>query len=186
MDTDDRTRYLSPNMAQSHHTRTRSFKSRPRPKETEEEGMRPRRNSMPSQPRNNRLSSSFNDLLKEKDNSQEDSSLRRVRSFKTTSKGGVVNRGDSYKRKSYKEIIGPGGTYKDENTDPQSNQHHDRLPSQTSDTSQGSGTGDSSGSSSEQTGFTVVVLGPPGVGKTSLISQFMTSEYVAYEAGSSK
>jgi polynucleotide 5'-kinase involved in rRNA processing len=95
--------------------------------------------------------------------------LCRVRSFKTTSKGRIVNRGDSIKRKTQKENLHTN------NTLPQDREvRHD--------------TGKKRSSSSEfelvqtqktQSGnYTAIVLGPAGVGKTLLATQFMTSEYI--------
>ncbi|KAK3086067.1 hypothetical protein FSP39_012996 [Pinctada imbricata] len=185
---DHREQFLSPDAASghshyqqnhqnhhSHHHRTRSFKARSRAKESDDVYERPRRNSMPSHCRQH-LSSSYNDLL-EKDNSDNDESLRRVRSFKMTSKG-VVNRGDSYKKKPQRErnLSSVGLIMTDENTDPATNGHvietlrTDKVAIRIKT--------DDVDNRPMPDNFTVVVLGPPGVGKASLTSQFMTSEFI--------
>lgn len=165
-------RFLSPDSAANiHHARTRSFKSRSRTRETEDAECydRPRRNSMPSRARNQLLSSSYNDLFENTENEQPQS-LRRVRSFKTTSRG-VVNRGDSYKKKTSKEVIASGGTVRDENSE---------LQCLESPRNGGSPTPQISTTSCDDMPkyYQVVVLGADGVGKTALTDQFMTSEYI--------
>ena len=185
---DYREQFLSPDAATSHHHhhyqqnhhqnhhhhRSRSFKTRSRAKEADDIAYdRPRRNSMPSQC-HQKLSSSYNDLLGKEDTNHD--SLRRVRSFKTTSKGGVVNRGDSYKKRPHKDRnLSCVGLVYDENLDPTANgQTVDSMKNEIAIQIKTADGNVSSASSS----YTVVVLGPPGVGKTSLTSQFMTSEYI--------
>ncbi|XP_033754847.1 GTP-binding protein REM 1-like [Pecten maximus] len=164
-------RFLSPDSAVNiHHTRTRSFKSRSRTRDIEDPDCcdRPRRNSMPSRARHQILSSSFNDLFDNTENEQPQS-LRRVRSFKTTSRG-VVNRGDSYKKKSSNEILASGGTVRDESSELQSLDNHSNSPTPRISTS--------TSSDDAPKCYQVVVLGSDGVGKTALTDQFMTSEYI--------
>lgn len=164
--------FLSPNALEEetgHHTRSRSFKGRPRPKEHEEHEFRPRRNSMPSHPHPRRgVSPSPNTDPTE----SEESSLCRVRSFKTTSKGGIVNRGDSVKRKAQKDHI---------HVHPTNSVPHDaearRAPG-VRHTSSSDVECKCQNEENENGVFTVVVLGPAGVGKTLLTTQFMTSEYI--------
>lgn len=91
--------------------------------------------------------------------------LYRVRSFETTSKG-IINRGDSFKSKSSNSIVSSGSSTTD----------HGRLSRSPSVNSQGS-TEASLDSAGCQL-FRVCVLGSPGVGKTALMQQFMTSEYI--------
>lgn len=108
------------------------------------------------------LSSSYTDLEKEKEN---EDALRRVRSFKTTSKGALVNRGDSFKRKSQKDRLllnAPSPRLDNGNSVQNNNQ---QVTVTLTD-------------KSYNPPYRVVMLGPGGVGKTSLTHQFMTSEYI--------
>ncbi|XP_060062721.1 GTP-binding protein GEM-like [Ylistrum balloti] len=164
-------RFLSPDSAVGiHHTRARSFKSRSRTRDIEDSDYceRPRRNSMPSRARHQILSSSFNDLFDNTENEQPQS-LRRVRSFKTTSRG-VVNRGDSYKKKSSKDVLASGVTIRDENPELQNLDNHSNRSTPKISTS--------TCSDDIPKYYQVVVLGSDGVGKTALTDQFMTSEYI--------
>lgn len=102
----------------------------------------------------------------------EESSLCRVRSFKTTSKGGIVNRGDSVKRKAQKDHIHVHPT----NSVPQDAEAR-RAPG-VRHASFSDVECKCQNEESENEVFTVVVLGPAGVGKTLLTTQFMTSEYI--------
>ena len=151
--------------------RSSSFAHRMRPNLLEiqdESGQR--RHSMPSP---NRLSISFNDIR----SSEQDETLRRVRSFKTTAKG-MVNNGDVFSTKDSGSIVWSGCTITGDNIDltfetktpPQSRK---RTPSTTS---QDSGTGYSLSSSGAPSYFRVLVLGSPGVGRTALTNQFMSSD----------
>ncbi|KAJ8302583.1 hypothetical protein KUTeg_018979, partial [Tegillarca granosa] len=124
-----------------------------------------RRGSLPaSSPNLLAISTSYDDVRENREN--KDTSIRRVRSFKTTPKG-VVNRGDSFRKKGarcgqYTRASPPKN--KDEACDP--------TPVQTV----------FSVTPDEPTSyFKVLVLGAPGVGKTSLSQQFMTSEYTAFD-----
>ncbi|XP_030768143.1 GTP-binding protein REM 1 isoform X2 [Sitophilus oryzae] len=92
---------------------------------------------------------------------EEDEDSYRLRSFSFTSKG-IVNRGDSFRRRRSRSnslcppAMGCGGA---------------QTPSPILDNHL-----------TEVSNYTVALLGAPGVGKTALISQFMTSECInAYE-----
>jgi len=96
--------------------------------------------------------------------------LRRVRSFKTTSKG-LVNRGDSFKSRksesiSYKQLNGVNNGVQNANVEKIANKNYiipKVVMTQTDD---------------QQRYFRVLMLGSGGVGKTSIIDQFMTSEFL--------
>lgn len=85
----------------------------------------------------------------------EDEDSYRLRSFSLTSKG-IINRGDSFRRRrSRSNSLAP--------TDPEGEEKNS-VPAK------------------EITSYTVAILGARGVGKTALISQFMTSECInAYD-----
>lgn len=100
----------------------------------------------------------------------EESSLCRVRSFKTTSKGGIVNRGDSVKRKAQKDHMHA--------TNSVSHDAEGRRASGVRHASSSDIENNCQNEENENGVFTVVVLGPAGVGKTLLTTQFMTSEYI--------
>lgn len=88
--------------------------------------------------------------------------FQRVRSFKLTSKG-LVNHGDSFRNRERSKLSTSSGSFK-------SNKRQ-RLPSETSiDT-------DSSGSYTNEY-YRIAILGAHSVGKTALMNQFMTSEYI--------
>ncbi|XP_062615989.1 GTP-binding protein GEM-like [Saccostrea cucullata] len=159
-------RFLSPNVAEDHghHTRSRSFKGRPRPKEHEEHEFRPRRNSMPSHHHTHR-GPSPNNITTDGDEEESKGALCRVRSFKTTSKGGIVNRGDSVKRNRHKDHLHVSDSFSSSDTEVRHVSSSD-LECVVRD------------EETENVPFTVVVLGPAGVGKTLLTTQFMTSEYI--------
>ena len=165
---------LSPNSVP--HGRSCSFRNRPRPKLLNVDIDRPRRSSLPS-PSANLLSVSFDDIRGNKENSEP---LRRVRSFKTTSKGGVINRGDSFKRSSHSvnstgsAVVSESGAILNGNSG-----SRQRI---NSTNSKDSGTAESTSSSAPIPAvYKVAILGDKGVGKTSLTNQFMTSEFVAFE-----
>jgi hypothetical protein len=112
---------------------------------------RPRTSSMPSRPK--RPST----LVLRQHDSEEDvfQPLQRVRTFSSSDKGGIVNRGDSFKRK----IPSTAGSSR-----------HSSVTSQ-----------DDSSVCSSEAPCSVLVMGPVGVGKSSLIQQFTTSEYMGGE-----
>ena len=104
------------------------------------------------------------------DDSLRNGGLRRVRSFKTTSKGGVVNRGDSFKKKSAVSLRTAGSNV----TGSQQKLH----------TQQSSGSGGSAAASAPvPTYYRVMMMGGAGVGKSLIAKQFMTSDYVGGAMG---
>ncbi|XP_045192092.2 GTP-binding protein REM 1-like [Mercenaria mercenaria] len=157
------------------HGRSCSFRNRPRPKLLDVDLDRPRRSSLPSPVRSQHLSVSFEDINRRETTQQP---LQRVRSFKTTSKGGIVNRGDSFKRSS-NSINSTGSAIV--NTDNAVNSGPSNRPRANSTHSKESANAESIASSSETQIYKVAMLGDKGVGKTSLTNQFMTSEFVAFE-----
>lgn len=145
------------------HGRSCSFRNRPRPKLLNVDTDRPRRSSLPS-PSANLLSVTL-------DRESAGQPLQRVRSFKTTSKGGIINRGDSFKR-STNSINSQGSVV---TSDVAQTRHRDSVHSKASSS------GDSAESSTGPMVYKVAMLGEKGVGRTSLTNQFMTSEFVAFE-----
>ncbi|XP_059166719.1 GTP-binding protein REM 1-like, partial [Physella acuta] len=150
------------------HSRSSSFKNRPRPKLNIdiELAQRPRTNSLP----NAYLPLPEQFLLPEK------CGIQRVRSFKTTSKG-LVNHGDSYK-KSTNSLMSSGSaasiteantklprrpSWVSDDSAPESEESHPQAPSVVCP--------------SNIHLYRVLMMGAPGVGKTALTRQFMTSEY---------
>ena len=130
-----------------------------------DEGSGMRRHSMPPSPF--RLSLSSNDLRNHE-------VLRRVRSFKTTSKG-VVNSGDIVRKRGSVSLNVTSGltitSSESELTSPTLTRP--RLASTASQASSAEHSYTSSGSPSY---YRVLVLGSSGVGKSALINQFMSSE----------
>lgn len=151
------------------HTRSSSFRNRPRPKLLNVDSDRPRRSSLPS-PSANFLSVTIDAINAHRENNGQP--LQRVRSFKTTSKGGIINRGDSFKRSS-NSINSQGSVITTENA--QNRQRENSVHSKASSSD------DSAVSSIEPTVYKVAMLGDKGVGKASLTNQFTTSEFVAFE-----
>ncbi|KAJ8302698.1 hypothetical protein KUTeg_019094 [Tegillarca granosa] len=132
----------------------------------------PRRNSMPQSSRHY-LGSSYNDLQTRGLDNDNEAPLLRVRSFTLTSKG-IVNKGDSFRRGSTASILSTSSC----KTDDTSQSADNSRPRLLSDAS-----ADSTGTGSFELGFStsyheVCVLGANGVGKTSLIKQFTTSDYI--------
>lgn len=118
------------------------------------------------------LSVSYEDVSRGKP----DANLRRVRSFKTTSKG-VVNRGDSFRKKGAR----CGGLGKESpprgltpNVSPHLSATPRLAPAPVMDGDQNSSY------------YKIVALGAPGVGKTAITQQFMTSEYIAFDSSMGK
>jgi Rad/Gem-related GTP binding protein 1 len=99
-------------------------------------------------------------------------SLRRVRSFKTTSKG-LINRGDSLKLNISGVHNSPGLRKKTIDAEPsikdicQHSVDHVEIPNVVSEND-----------SCFQGYFRVLITGAEGVGKSSIIDQFMTSEFL--------
>ncbi|KAL3860186.1 hypothetical protein ACJMK2_010344 [Sinanodonta woodiana] len=159
-------------------SRTSSFKNHPRPKLLDVEIDVTRRRSLPSPTSSsNLLSVSFDNTESVLVNEENGKPLRRVRSFKTTSKG-IINRGDSFK-KSTNSISSTGSAYIPDtiSVEQRCSKSRSRINSAES---KDSGTAVST-SSSCPAQYRIVIIGAPGVGKTSLANQFMTSEYVAFE-----
>ncbi|XP_048244689.1 GTP-binding protein RAD-like [Haliotis rufescens] len=144
------------------HSRSCSFRNRQKPssKELEVQPAMVRRNSMPLVKPN---------LLEVPDQGAGDQSpgkgtkLTRVRSFKTTSKG-VINRGDSFKKKSTHSLMSTGAV-----GDGNRNRTH----------SGGRGQDPQVGNAGGY--YKVITLGGTGVGKSTLCRQFMTSEFTGFE-----
>lgn len=127
---------------------------------------------MPSHPRRGASPSPVMISNEEEEEGEKDSTLCRVRSFKTTSKGGIVNRGDSVKRKAQRDQLhmhstNSGHTDNEEGYDPGVRHASFADVQYTCQKDE-----------NQTEAFTVVVLGPAGVGKTLLTTQFMTSEYI--------
>ena len=122
--------------------------------------MRPRTYSMPTRPTFHR-----HDLQKVRFQHRDDNvELYRVRSFSTTSKG-IINCGDTFRARSNSNDEPPGGG--------------DRTCSRTNVAALAASSFSSTDTFSDDTPvYRVVVLGSAGVGKTSLVHQLMTSEYM--------
>lgn len=107
----------------------------------------------------------------------EDHDFIRVRTFSTSARG-IINRGDSFKRRNQVPPVDPAVPPNNSPIPPGLPESEVRARTW-STTSQGSSVG-SGGSSNLGTPpiHRVVVMGARGVGKTSIIQQFMTSEYM--------
>ena len=102
--------------------------------------------------------------------------LRRVRSFKTTSKG-LINRGDSFKRKKNRSHT--GCKVLEDGSDKRDQRNHLTLEDACSPQTIPTVSIDTTGSLDQTPNhFRVLMLGVPGVGKTLLTDQFMTSEFL--------
>lgn len=88
--------------------------------------------------------------------------FQRIRSFKLTSKG-LVNHGDSFRNRHRGKALPTSGSFKCDK--------RQRLPSETSNDTD-------SCSSSANEYYRIAILGSHSVGKTTLMNQFMTSEYI--------
>ena len=91
-----------------------------------------------------------------------DSELYTLRSFATTSKGVVVNRGDSLRSRSSNSVYSSGS---------------ELCPLSPESRTSSSISRESIGAVADST-FRVAVLGASGVGKTAITQQFTTSEYL--------
>ncbi|CAI9737392.1 GTP-binding protein GEM-like [Octopus vulgaris] len=153
------------------HSRSCSFRNKPRSREVEMLGARPRTNSMPN-PDPIYLSVSCENI-----GDRPTGGLYRVRSFTKTPKG-LVNRGDSFKKRSNNSVMSSGSTITDHNE--QCGGGSDRgTRSRTLSVASSQGSNSCSGSSTTAPSyFRQVILGASGVGKTSILRQFMTSEYM--------
>ncbi|XP_076372476.1 GTP-binding protein REM 1-like [Tachypleus tridentatus] len=100
---------------------------------------------------------------------QQEGDWERLRNFSATSKG-VINRGDSFRSKSHSAS---NISNLEPHQEPARIMGQISLPNTTS----------ASACASENRKYQVLIIGSPDVGKTSLIIQFATSEYIsAYEA----
>jgi hypothetical protein len=106
--------------------------------------------------------------------------IYRLRNFAVTAKGVVKNQGDSIRTKSNSSLSTPMGSYQSTEVPPR----NERLSvssaySTGADTSLSGET--TSGSCNPK--YKVLMSGAPGVGKTALTNQFLTSEYMnAYDS----
>ncbi|XP_013794137.1 uncharacterized protein LOC106478162 [Limulus polyphemus] len=154
----------------SSHGRSYSFRNmrRPTPQQlAEEEQFRPRGATMPSdsmsylrEKRRQRLrerSASPNSSPLDHTESEYDT-FYRIRSFSITPKGGVINRGDRVRQRS-RSSNSTASSYT-----------YPSCPSTATSCSSGPGT--------RCTHLKVLMLGATGVGKRSIVSQFMSSEYM--------
>ncbi|WAR04076.1 hypothetical protein MAR_010634 [Mya arenaria] len=151
----------------THHGRSSSFRNRPRPKYLNVGVDRPRRSSLPSTS-GNFLPVSFDYIHNQKESDQQP--LRRVRSFKTTSNGGISSNSINSIQSAIHCKHGVTRSY--------NNSMHTINSTQ----SQERGTLDSTGSSMETVIHKFALVWDKGVGKTSLTNQFMTSEFIAFDA----
>ncbi|XP_013787800.2 uncharacterized protein LOC106471725 isoform X2 [Limulus polyphemus] len=161
---------LQTNKFTPRHSRSYSFRTMRRPTSqqlAEEEQFRPRGATMPSD-RRSYLREKRRQRLHERSASPNLSPMEHVgdvnqdfyrfRNFSTTSKGGVINRGDQVRLRSRSSnSMASNHTY----------------PSCTS-----TATSCSSGPGARYTQLKVLVLGAIGVGKSSIVTQFMSSEYM--------
>ncbi|XP_072389214.1 uncharacterized protein [Diabrotica undecimpunctata] len=149
------------NTVRGRQRRTSNFLELPVP-----DHIRPRVCSLPEKPYNPRLSDD----------------LYRLRTFSITNKGGVVNCGDSIINRRSRSNTSVNST-----ASRASNVSGERSPFDGSCCGSGYHTVDSTPLGSpeevEVPKYRVVMLGDAGVGKTALVSQFMTSEYMnTYDA----
>ena len=144
------------------HSRSSSWKKSKRPKSPRADADtlegRPRTGSVPLEDTITKLERLK--LLHEDD-------LFIVRNFTTSSKG-IINRGDSFKKRSNQSVASEGGSL---GSCPCEGGNRSRALSVNS---QGSTTASSTGHHF----FKVLMTGDHGVGKTALMHQFMTSEYM--------
>ncbi|CAH1111291.1 unnamed protein product [Psylliodes chrysocephalus] len=149
------------NTVRGRQRRTSNFLELPIP-----DHIRPRVCSLPEKPYNPRISDD----------------LYRLRTFSITNKGGVVNCGDSIINRRSRSNTSVNST-----ASRASNVSGERSPFDGSCCGSGYHTVDStplgSPEEAEVPKYRVVMLGDAGVGKTALVSQFMTSEYMnTYDA----
>ncbi|CAL1543114.1 unnamed protein product [Lymnaea stagnalis] len=120
----------------------------------------PRRRSMPN------VTENFLQVPSAEDT--KDNRLRRVRSFKTTSKGLIVNRGDSFKKKSTHSLMSTGSAITDARSQQLQQQHTNNLNNNVS----------TPDAPPTPTYYRVILMGAAGCGKSLMAKQFMTSDYV--------
>ncbi|GFS06707.1 GTP-binding protein RAD, partial [Elysia marginata] len=112
-----------------------------------------------------------------------DSKLRRVRSFKTTSKGVVVNRGDSFKKKSTHSLMSTGSAITEATRQLQQQQQQQQLFLYQQQQHQQHLLDSNSPYLADvpppiPTYYRVIMMGSAGCGKSQMTKQFMTSDYV--------
>ncbi|XP_046384711.1 uncharacterized serine-rich protein C215.13-like [Ischnura elegans] len=121
--------------------------------------------------------------------SSDESAFYRLRTFSTTNKGGVVNRGDAlisrrHRSKSNTSVNSTASRHS--NASGVSPGERSPFEGSCCGSSYVSSEGSMSGMGGEEEEtpkYRVVLLGDSGVGKTALVSQFMTSEYMnTYDA----
>lgn len=144
-------------------SRTNSFKAKPRARGVQKLIDVPRRNSMPD--------TGGKDLLSVREGANGEP-LRRVRSFKMTSKG-IVNRGDTFRESN--TSLASDGSFSEQTF--HVNRHRQRVPSESENVDPGDDV-DSATSTSIPNVYRVALCGSVGVGKTALVNQFKTSEYM--------
>lgn len=144
-----------------------------------DEEFRPRVSSCPTRPRP-RTAATLHPLSASAESSNED--IYRVRCFTISAKGDVVNRIDSIRSRSNRSInsahssssVGSNSDYKESRAGGASPGAASRASTPHSDTGDGTPL------------YKVFILGSAGVGKTALVDQFMSSEYMnTYEIGKS-
>lgn len=144
-------------------SRTNSFKNKPRARGVQKLIDVPRRNSMPD--------TGAKDLLSVREGANGEP-LRRVRSFKMTSKG-IVNRGDTFRESN--TSLASDGSFSEQPF--HVNRHRQRVSSE-SDNVESEAVIDFATSTSIPNVYRVALCGSVGVGKTALVNQFKTSEYM--------
>lgn len=144
-------------------SRTNSFKTKPRARGVQKLIDVPRRNSMPD--------TGVKDLLSVREGANGEP-LRRVRSFKMTSKG-IVNRGDTFRESN--TSLASDGSFSEQPF--HVNRHRQRVQSESEDV-ESEAVIDAATSTSIPNVYRVALCGSVGVGKTALVNQFKTSEYM--------
>ena len=100
---------------------------------------------------------------------------RVVREFVTSERGGIVSRGDSFRRN--KETETEAGTTTDRRTDEQTDRRRQKLAAGAAAARRGEVGAQQV--AADMVACKVVIAGDRGVGKTSLLQQLMTSHYMA-------
>ncbi len=176
---------LSPGLGGAHHRRSQSCRRTRRTLHPElnldnedSDGMRPRTASMPSKGNHVRRPQSLKvrpthsqGQTPVEGGAQDPCPFYRVRSFTSSSKG-IVNRGDSFKRK--KRLATSDASVDSIDSTGDRLRHTWSTQSQGSRGSSVSSTVDADVPASHR----VVILGATGVGKTAVVQQFKTSDYM--------